>query len=87
MRWHRVLFTPAAERELDALPSQVRQRLDKHILALADDPRPRGCKKLAGARNRYRIRVGDYRVLYAVQDDALVVLIVRVGHRGSVYLE
>jgi mRNA interferase RelE/StbE len=54
------------------------------IDALADDPRPSGCAKLAG-RDDYRIRVGDYRVVYAVDDDKRVVLIARIAHRREVY--
>lgn len=54
------------------------------IAALADDPRPHGCEKLS-ALERYRIRVGDYRIVYAVEDAELVVWVVRIGHRRDVY--
>ncbi len=57
------------------------------LRALAEDPRPRGCKKLAGREDIWRVRVGDYRVLYQILDDALLVLVVRVRHRKDVYEE
>lgn len=55
------------------------------ITALEQDPRPSGCKKLRGATNTYRIRSGDYRVVYTIEDAELLVLVVRVGHRREVY--
>ena len=52
---------------------------------MADNPRPQGSKKLGGEDGLYRIRVGDYRIVYAIRDDILVVLVVRIGHRSEVY--
>ena len=60
-------------------------RLRTRIDSLADNPRPPDTKKLSGAEELYRIRVGDYRVLYAIQDKVLLVLVVKVGHRREVY--
>jgi mRNA interferase RelE/StbE len=75
-----VLIKPSARKELGAVGSKKdRQRIVAAILALADDPRPSGCRKQSG-KEKYRIRCGDYRVVYAVQDVILVVTIVRVGH-------
>ena len=82
---HRLLFSPAAVRDFRALPRDVQTRLKPRIDALANDPRPSGCRKLSGEDELYRIRVGDYRVLYAVRDQVLVVLVVRVGNRRDVY--
>lgn len=62
-----------------------RQRIVADIQSLADSPRPRGCEKLAGVLGGYRIRVGQYRIVYSVDDRELVVVIVRVGHRKEVY--
>ncbi len=76
---------PAARRELASLPVDVRQRVDARILALATDPRPPGVKKLVGEENRWRIRVGDYRVIYEIHDKILLVLVVRVRHRSGAY--
>jgi mRNA interferase RelE/StbE len=82
---YRVEILPAARRQLERLPRNVLERVDRAILALADVPRPRGCQKLRGAEDTYRIRVGDYRILYEVHDDKLVVLVVHVGDRKDVY--
>jgi mRNA interferase RelE/StbE len=82
---YEVLIKPSARKELEAVDlKKDRQRIVAAILSLADDPRPSGCRKLSG-RDKYRIRCGDYRVVYSVQDVILVVTIVRVGHRSDVY--
>lgn len=80
-----VLISSAAKRAITKLPVVVRTRVDKAILSLSDNPRPRGCTKLAGTSNGWRIRVGDWRILYTIEDDRLIVLVVDVGHRGEVY--
>ena len=85
MARYRVLIKPSAAREIEAIPQKThRQRVVSRIRALADDPRPRGCEKLTG-QNRYRVRQGSYRIVYSVEDDALLVYVVRVGQRGEVY--
>jgi mRNA interferase RelE/StbE len=75
----------SAQRELDALDDAVFKRIDRKILALADNPRPPGCKKLRGYRDQWRIRVGDWRVVYLIDDVARLVTITRVAHRREVY--
>jgi mRNA interferase RelE/StbE len=82
---HRVEFAPAAARDFAALPRSVQVRLRPRIDALADDPRPPGVEHLAGGDDLYRIRVGDYRVVYSIEGDVLLVLVVRVGHRRDIY--
>jgi mRNA interferase RelE/StbE len=83
---YRVLIKPSAARELEAVDKKKdRQRIVAGIRSLAEDPRPPGCEKLAGEDDRYRIRVGRYRVIYTVGDAQLVVIVVRVGHRKEVY--
>jgi mRNA interferase RelE/StbE len=67
------------------LPANLVQRIDKAIRTLALNPRPRGCRKLVGYENLYRIRVGDWRISYAVEDDQLVVLVIEVASRGDAY--
>jgi mRNA interferase RelE/StbE len=67
------------------LPADVQRRLAPKIDALAQEPRPRGIKKLADEENLYRLRVGDYRVVYEVRDRELLILIVGVAHRREVY--
>ena len=76
---------PRAEKELAALPRDAQKRIVRAIEALADDPRPAGCVVLRGGEGLLRIRVGMYRVVYLVEDDRLVVLVVRIGHRREVY--
>lgn len=84
-RQYRVHIAPAAERDLRALPVEVLRRIRPRIDGLATDPRPPGVEKLAGGGDLYRLRVGDYRIIYQVQDRAVLVLIVRVRHRRDVY--
>jgi mRNA interferase RelE/StbE len=79
-----ILITRSAAKELESVPSKDRQRIIRRISALADDPRPEGSEKLSGDE-KYRIRQGDYRILYSIEDDVLVVTVVRVGHRREVY--
>ena len=81
---YRIEYATAAVRQIERLPRGVQVRIVARIEALAHAPRPVGSIKLAGG-NAYRIRVGDYRVIYAVADELLVVLIVKVGHRREVY--
>ena len=83
---YRVFIKPSAAKELEAVDAKKdRQRIVAGIRSLAEDPRPPGCEKLVGAGDRYRIRVGRYRVIYSVGDGELVVVVVRVGHRKDVY--
>lgn len=76
---------PAFEKDFDALPKDVRRRVTTKIDALAEKPRPHGVEKLAGEDELYRIRIGEYRVVYQIRDKVLVVLLVRVRHRREVY--
>jgi len=78
-------ITHSAEKQLRALHREDQQRLAKAMLALAEDPRPRGSKKLSGYEDVIRIRVGRFRVLYSVAKKRLVILILTIGHRGDVY--
>jgi mRNA interferase RelE/StbE len=74
----------SAAKELDELSRHDRRRIVARIRALADDPRPRGCEKLSG-EEKYRIRQGNLRVLYQIDDPLEVVTIVRIGHRRDVH--
>ena len=82
---YRVDLSPAARRQLGRLPPEILARLSQAIDALAADPRPSGVQKLPGSQNDYRIRVGDYRVIYEVQDEVLLVLVTKVAHRREAY--
>ena len=79
-----VILKRSAERELDRLPAQTHERIASKLLELEDNPRPHGVQKLHG-QDRYRIRIGDYRVLYVIDDRAHTVEIVAVGHRREIY--
>lgn len=81
---YRVELLPRVLRDLRRIDIGVRRRVDAAIRALAGDPRPHGCRKLS-ASEEYRIRVGDYRILYEIEDAVLRVLVVKVGHRRDVY--
>jgi len=82
---YRIQLIPAAVRQLKKVPRQDQRRIRDAIDQLAMDPRPPGAKTLSGAENQWRVRVGDYRVIYQVHDDRLVVLVIRLGHRKDVY--
>ena len=82
---YKVLIKPSAVKEIEAIPQKkIRQQIVRRIQHLAEDPRPPGSKKLSG-RDRYRIRQGVYRIVYAVENDKLVVYVIKVGHRKDVY--
>ncbi len=81
---YQVHILRSAEKELDRLPATVHARLSKRTLSLEENPRPRGVKKLS-VREEYRLRVGDYRILYVIDHENHTVTIVTVGHRREVY--
>jgi mRNA interferase RelE/StbE len=85
MASYRLEFSATAERQLKKLADGDQIRLLRAIQALAEEPRPRGCRKLRGYVNVYRVRVGVYRVLYGVENDRLVVLVLKIGHRKDIY--
>ena len=83
---YRVEFLPSAGTEIAAIPPEPRRRIARKVDALGENPRPRSSKPLkGGGEGLRRIRVGEYRVLYRVRDEVLLVLVVRVGHRRDVY--
>ena len=82
---YRVEFTKAAARQLKKLAHPTRDRVLNAIEDLQDDPRPHGARKLVCEKSAWRIRIGDYRVIYDVFDEELIVTVVRAGHRREVY--
>lgn len=84
MSRYRVEVRPAALRALRNLDATVRPRIEGAIALLAEDPRPPASRPLRG-RPGYRVRVGDYRIIYTVQDDVLLIVVVTLGHRREVY--
>ena len=85
MASYKLFIKPSAAKEIEASATKKdRRRVVDKIRSLANEPRPAGCRKLSGAE-RYRIRVGRYRILYAIEDDRLIVTVVKVGDRNDVY--
>lgn len=80
-----ILLAPTAERQLRTFATPIQKRLVKRLKSLRDNPRPQGVKKLTGVDDLYRIREGDYRIIYTIQDKALTVLVVKIGDRKEVY--
>lgn len=80
-----IYFGPGVERDMSRLPRGILVRVDRAITALADTPRPAGCKKLVGQVNLYRVRVGDWRIVYEIDDAQRIVIVAIVGHRREVY--
>jgi len=76
---------PSARKELEALPDNLLARVIRKLEALGLNPRPAGCKKLKGYKDQWRIRVGDWRVVYIIDDTAKVVSVTRIAHRSQVY--
>lgn len=86
MAAYKVLLKKSAAREIEELPTtKERQRIVRRIRALATDPRPFGGEKLAGEGDRYRVRQGRYRIVYAIDDGTATVTVYKVGHRREVY--
>jgi len=82
---YKLVLKRSAEKELLALPKAQAFRVKAAIEGLADNPRPKGCKKMSGSTDDYRIRVGSYRVVYSVSDAEVTVWVIKVGHRKDVY--
>jgi mRNA interferase RelE/StbE len=83
---YRLLIKPSAAKELETVPLKDRRKLTAKITALATEPRPHGSEKLSG-QERYRIRQGEYRAVYAIDDGERAVVVVKVAHRRDVYRE
>ena len=82
---YHVSFSPRANKEFQKLPAKIAARVSKIITDLKNNPRPPSCVKLAGSQSSYRIRAGDYRILYEISDKDLSVAIYRIRHRKEVY--
>lgn len=80
-----ITYAPSAAKAIRKLDRPTARRLIEAIGALASDPRPSGCLQLKGGDGELRVRVGDYRIVYDVQDDELLVLVLKAGHRREVY--
>ena len=80
-----VVLLPAAQKSFDRLPRDIQRRIVARLTELETQPRPIGVKKMKGESDLWRLRVGDYRVVYEIRDQALIVAVVRLGHRRDVY--
>jgi mRNA interferase RelE/StbE len=80
-----VELKPSARKELESLPNATLSRVIRRIESLALDPRPAGCKKLKGYKDLWRVRIGDWRVVYIINDAAKLVSVTRIAHRREVY--
>jgi mRNA interferase RelE/StbE len=80
-----VSLKPAAARQLEGLPRDIQERIFAKLTALGANPRLPGIEKLRGSEDLFRVRVGDYRIVYQIQEDRHVVLVVKIGHRRDVY--
>ena len=84
MAVYSIFFKDSVRKELDSIPKIDLQRIIERISSLAENPRPLGCEKLSG-QEKYRLRQGNYRIIYSIQDTQLTVWVVKVGHRREVY--
>lgn len=84
-RKYQITLAPAAQRQIKKLSPSVRRAILKRLEALASNPRPDGVKKLSGSNDFYRIRAGDHRIIYTIDDGVFIVLVVKVGNRKEVY--
>ena len=82
---HKVELERAAERDLRRLSVEDFQRVISHIRGLAENPRPTGCRKISGSERDWRIRIGDYRLIYEIDDKAMAVRVMRLRHRREAY--
>lgn len=82
---YKIEIARAAAKIFEELPRHTKMLIQKKIDALATNPRPSGCEKLSGEEGLYRIRSGDYRVIYQIEDRVLYILVVKIGHRREVY--
>ena len=86
MAAYKLLIKPSAAKEIESIGAKKdRQRIVARILALANEPPPVGCEKLAGTEGRFRVRQGQFRIVYAINDASRAVEVVKVGHRREVY--
>jgi mRNA interferase RelE/StbE len=82
---YRVEVAPAARRELRKFDPQIRRRVQAAIELLAETPRPPAAKQLVNSGGAWRVRTGDYRIVYEIHDDRILVLVLRIGHRRDIY--
>lgn len=85
MEPYRIEYAKGVEKDFRKIPTKAADRIAASIDKLGADPRPAGCVKLVGFETAYRIRVGDYRVIYQIHDSVMIILVIEVGHRKDIY--
>ena len=85
MAVYEILLSKAARKQLSTFPAFIDNKIIEDITALSVSPRPAGCKKLKGYHHSFRIRVGDYRIIYEIEDKILRILVIAIGHRKDIY--
>ena len=84
MAKYKVTIIPSAQKEITKLPKHVQNKVLKAIISLSENPRPHGCKKLVGT-DSWRFRIGEYRIVYSIEDNVLLIEVIRIAHRKEVY--
>lgn len=82
---YQIITPKSVQKQIDALPEEIRDRIDEAVKALAENPRPDGVAKMKSSDSEYRIRIGNYRVIYEINDGELTILLVQCRHRREVY--
>ena len=82
---YQIQIKRSAQKELEALPKREQRRIIRALEALSEKPRPSGVRKIVGAEDLYRLRVGDYRVVYQIKEQILTIWVIRIGHRRDIY--
>ena len=85
MKQYKVILSEKVQKSIKGLPNDYLFKIHQKLSSLSLNPRPFGCAKLSGSENHYRIRVGIYRIVYSIKDDVLVVEVIKIDHRRSVY--
>jgi mRNA interferase RelE/StbE len=82
---YEVVILPRAQKQIRSIPSRIAESVEEKLRSLAENPRPAGCKKLRGHEEAWRIRVGDYRIIYDIDNAQKTVVVMKVGHRSEIY--
>ena len=82
---YKIVIKKSAAKQITAVPKSVKESIFEHIFELSEEPRPPGCKKLKGEENAWRIRIGNWRVVYTIEDEILTIEVIKVAHRKDVY--
>ena len=85
MKQYKVILSPKVQKSIKNVPDDYLLKIHKSLSLLSLNPRPLGCAKLVGSKNHYRIRVGVYRIIYSIQDDILIIEVVKIDHRRNIY--